>query len=239
MDKLKHDLNQLNDSIKELENRIIEAEREAQNNVKPLNQELSKLKEDKRQYASKNDFDSVQECIRKESNLKFKISAQWNKHSLLKEDLVKLNKKKHVLESKIKLEEDKIKRRDEILSQMNLVLDNYKKSQNLRQAAIDSNIHPDHVKQWFEWGKNNFNETYAYFYTQILEIDNYFKKLEGEKLKKQMDSVVEAYKKTNSLKEACKLADVSYDTVQYWCKWGSMGFGEENIYFYKCIRELK
>lgn len=122
---------------------------------------------------------------------------------------------------------------------MNLVLDNYKKSQNLRQSAIDSNIHPGHVEQWFEWGKNNFNETYAYFYTQILEIDNYFKKLEAEKLKRQMDIVVEAYKKTNNLKEACQLADMSYDTVRYWYEWGSNGFGEENTYFYKRIRELK
>lgn len=109
MEKLKHDLNQLNDSIKELENQISEAEREAENNIKPLNMQLSQLKKDKRQYASKNDFDSVQQCIRKENNFKFKITAQWNKHSLLKEDLVKLNKKKRILEDHINLKRIRLK----------------------------------------------------------------------------------------------------------------------------------
>ena len=76
------------------------------------------------------------------------------------------------------------------------------------------------------YGKNNFNETYFYFYNQIIEIDIYFKDLEAEKLKKQMDAVIEFYKKTNSLKEASKFAGVSYDTVKYWYEWRSRGFGE-------------
>lgn len=239
MDKLKQDLKELNDSIKELEKRISEAESEAENSVKPLKMQLSKIKQEKRQYASKNDFDSVQECIRKENNLKFKISSQWNRYSFLKEDLYKLNKKRHVLESQIKLEEDKIRKTEELLDKMNPVLENYKASQNLTQAAVDSNIHPDYVEQWFKWGKNNFNETYAYFYRQILEIDDYFKNLEAEKLKKKMDAVIEEFKKTNSLKEASKKANVSYDTVQYWYEWGFRGFGEENSYFYKRIHEFE
>ncbi len=48
-----------------------------------------------------------------------------------------------------------------------------------------------------------------------------------------MDNVIEAYKKTNSLKEASKMVNVSYDTVKYWYVWGSRGFGEENTYFFK------
>ena len=51
-----------------------------------------------------------------------------------------------------------------------------------------------------------------------------------------MSEIVDAYLKTHSLKEASKIANVSYDTVEYWYKWGSMGFGEENIYFYKKLK---
>ena len=236
MDKLKQDLNILNNSIKKLEIEIEKANLEAENNIKPLKIELNQVKKDKSRYASKGDFDSIQDCIRKENNLKFKINAQWNKYSLLKEDLSKLNHEKKNLERQIKLKEDQIKRKNELISQMDTVLENYKKTQNLKQASIDSNINPNYVEQWLEWGKGNFNETYSYFYNQIIETDDYFKDLETLKLKKQMDSVIEAYKKTNSLKEASKIADVSYDTVQYWYEWGSKGFGEENTYFFKKIK---
>ena len=122
---------------------------------------------------------------------------------------------------------------------MDEVLANYKKSQNLKQAAIDSNINPNYVKQWFKWGEDNLNETYVYFYNKINEIDNYFKELESQELKKQMDRVVEAYKKTHSLKDASKIANVNPDTIQYWYDWGSRGFGEENTYFFKRIDEVK
>lgn len=230
MDKL---LKDLNNAIRNLENQIKQEKLDAENNIKPLNIELSQIKEDKRKFASKSDFESVQNCRRKEENLKFKINAQWNKYSLLKNDLVKLNKQKADLENQIKLENDKVKRNNEILAQMNKVLDNYKKSQNLKQAAIDSKISPDNVEQWYDWGKNNFNDTYSYFYTQILEIDDYFKDLEAQKLRKQMDDVIDAFKKTNSLKEASEIANVSYDTVMYWYEWGSKGFGKENTYFFK------
>ncbi len=233
MEKLKQNLNDLNNSISELESQIREAKIEAEVNVKQLTNELSQVRQDKKEFAIKNDFDSVQNCRRRENNLKFKIDAQWNNYSFLNSELSKLNKEKIALEKQIKLEEDKIKRNNEIMSQIDEVLNNYKKSQNLKQAAIDSNISPNHVEQWFEWGKNGFNETYSYFYTQIIEIDNYFKDLEAQKLKKQMDSVIEAYKKTNSLEKASKIADVSYDTVQYWYEWGSKGFGRENTYFFK------
>ena len=142
------------------------------------------------------------------------------------------------MENSIQLKRDQIRRNEEISAQINLVLANYRKTQNLKQAAIDSKIDPEHVEQWLEWGKNDFNETYAYFYSQILEIDDYFKGLEAQKLKDQMDSVVEAYKKTNSLKEASRIAGVSYDTVEYWYDWGSRGFGEENAYFYRKIKSI-
>lgn len=234
MDKL---LKDLNNAIRNLENQIKQEKLDAENNIKPLNIELSQIKEDKRKYASKSDLESVQNCRRKEENLKFKINAQWNKYLLLKNDLIKLNKQKEDLEKQIKLEKDKIKRNNEILAQMNKVLDNYKKSQNLKQAAIDSKINPDNVEQWYDWGKNNFNDTYSYFYTQILEIDDYFKDLEAQKLKKQMDNVIAAFKKTNSLKKASEIANVSYDTVQYWYEWGSRGFGNENAYFYKNLNK--
>ena len=120
---------------------------------------------------------------------------------------------------------------------MDNFLNNYKKSQNLKQAAIESKVSPDLVCQWYEWGKNDFSETSTYFYTKIKEIDDYFKDLEAQKLKKQMDDVIKAYKKTNSLKEASEIANVNYDTVQYWYEWGSKGFGEENTYFFKNITE--
>ena len=80
------------------------------------------------------------------------------------------------------------------------------------------------------------NENCSYFYKGICETDDYFKDLESQELKKQMDTVIEAYRKTGSLKDASEHAGVSYDTVQYWYKWGSMGIGEENSYFYDKIK---
>lgn len=235
MDKLKQDLENLNKFILKLENQILEAKSEAENNIMPLNAELTQVKQDKTKYAAKSDFESVQSCRRKEENLKFKIKAQWNKYSLLKSDLVKLNKRKLDLEKQIKLENDKIRRNNQILAEMDEVLKNYKNSQNLKQATIDSKKSPDHVQQWFEWGKNDFNQTYSYFYIKIRKIDSYFKDLEAQKLKKHMDDVIEAYNKTKSLKKASEIANISYDTVMYWYEWGSRGFGEENSYFFKKI----
>lgn len=239
MTSLNQNLVDLNNDIISLEYEIRMAEAEAENNIKPLKEELVQLKEDKRNFASKNDFESVQNCRRRENNLKFKIDAQWNRYSLLKEDLSKLKKQKTNLETKIKLEEDKVKRSNQIRSQMDEVLANYKKSQSLKQAALDSNINPNYVTQWHKWGEDNLNETYSYFYNEIKEIDNYFKEMKSQELKKQMDSVVEAYRKTNSLKDAAKIANVNPDTVEYWYEWGSRGFGEENTYFFKKIKEIK
>ncbi len=233
MDKLKQDLNDLNNFISRLESQIREAKREAENRIKPLKDELTQVRKDKKEFAIRNDFDSVQNCRRRENNLKFKMDAQWNKYSMLNNELFKLNQQKSDLERQIKLEEDKIKRNNEICFQMDEVLGNYKRTQNLKQAAVDSKINPNTVEQWFEWDKNGFNETYSYFYNKIIEIDNHFKDLEAQKLKRQMDSVVEAYKKTNSLRDASRIANVSYDTVQYWYEWGSRGFGKENTYFFK------
>lgn len=110
MDNLENDLNELNIEINELEKQISEAEKRAEDNVEPLRQELSQVKRDKTIYASKNDFDSVSDCIRREENLKFKISAQWNEASQLKDDLFKLKSRKKDLEYKLQLERDKIRR---------------------------------------------------------------------------------------------------------------------------------
>ena len=52
---------------------------------------------------------------------------------------------------------------------MDTVLNNYKKTQNLKQAAIDSKISSEHVEQWYEWGKKGFNETSTYFYSKITD----------------------------------------------------------------------
>lgn len=223
--------------IEDLKDQICKAEIEAEENIKPLKEELTKVKSNKSAFASRNDFEFVQDCIRREDNLKFKITSQWNKYSILKDELSKLNRQKHDLEAEIKLKKDQIKRNNQILAQMNSVLENYKKSQNLKQASIDSNINPNQTEQWFEWGKNSFSETYNYFYKKIIEIDEDFKSLEAEKLKKEMNNVIKAYKKTKSLKRASEIANVNYDKVQYWYKWGSMGFGEENVYFFKNIDE--
>ena len=236
MENLKDDLNNLNASISELERQIVNAEKEAQDNIKPLKEELSKIRKDKRHFASKNDFDSIQECNRKENNIKFKITAQSNRSSLLKDELFRLKKQREELEYQIGLEKDKIKRNDVILSKMKMVLKNYEKSQNLTKAAIESNISPNNVKQWYEWGKNDLNQIYSYFYTEIAKIDNRFKEMEAQKLKSQMDDVIRAYKKTKSLKRASEIANVSYDTVKYWYDWGSRGLGEETTYFFKNLK---
>lgn len=238
MDNLKRDLDELNKSIMDLEIQIDEAEAEAQNNIGPLNAELEQVRADKRSFASKNDFESVQDCNRRESNLKFRIDAQWNKCSVLKDNLFKLKRERKILEDKIKLEKDKIKRNKQIKAQMILVLKNYKKTQNLETAAIDSHINPDHVWQWLEWGRNDFNETYAYFYDKVQKLKAYFKAVKIKKLYKQMDEVIEAYKKTGSLERASEMANVRYDTVMYWYEWGSRGFGEENRFFFEKIDEL-
>ncbi|WP_407374864.1 hypothetical protein [Methanobrevibacter sp.] len=239
MEELKRQLDELNRDILALENRIDEAKNEAEANIVPLEMELERVRNEKRNFGLKNDFETVQSLRRRENNLKFKIDSQWNLHSILIEDFSKLKRKRHDLESQIKLEEDKIKRSNEIRAKMDIVIANYRKTQNLRQAAIDSKISPENVRQWYDWGANDFDEIYSYFYGQIKEIDDYFRVLETEKLKRQMDDVVEAYMKTNSLKKAAEIAHVSYDTVQYWYEWGSRGFGAENSYFYNRIKLIE
>lgn len=238
MNRMEEELSMLNNEIGDLESQISDAERRAEANIQPLKDELAEVKRDKTLYASKNDSDMVSECIRKEDNLKFKISSQWNESLHLKDELTQLKKQKKNLEYEISLEKDKQKRKNQVLAQMNIVLDNYTRKESLRQAAIDSGTNPDTVEQWMEWGRNDFNETSAYFYKRKVEIDEEKKKLEAEKLLRQMDDVINAYKKTGSLKQASRLANVSYDTVMYWHEWGSRGFGEENTYFYKKIKDI-
>lgn len=238
MENLKRELDEITEKISDLKDQIQKEKAIADNNVIPLKEELSRVKAEKTRFASKSDFDSVEACRRKENNLKFKISAQRNRYSLLMGDLSNLKAQRNDLENRIKLERDRIRREEEILMKMDLVLKNYCRSQNLKSSAIEANISPDHVEQWLEWGRNDFGKTYTYFYTQITEADNYFKELEAKRLKKKMDDVLEAYRLTNSLKEASLIANVSFDTVQYWIEWGSKGFGEENSYFYRKFKEF-
>lgn len=221
--------------INDLEDEIEIAKQKAHSNIEPLKNELSRLKEVKRRYASKNDPDSVRDCIRKEDNLKFKINAQRNEYLILTDELFKLKTQKEDLEYKIRLEMDRIKRKNQLKEKLDLIITNYEKSQNLKDAAIEANVNPNQAEQWLEWGKNNFEETYSYFYNEIQKIDNHQKDLEREKTRKQMDRVIEIYRKTESLKKAAKVAHVNYDTVQYWYDWGRMGFGDDNVYFYKSI----
>jgi len=235
MEHLIEELEEVIIKIDNLEEEIEIAKAKAHSNIEPLKNELSRLKEVKRRYASKNDPDSVRDCIRKEDNLKFKINAQRNEYLILTDELFRLNTQKDDLEYKIKLENDKIKRKNQLREKLDLIITNYEKSQNLKDAAIEANVNPDQAEQWLEWGKNNFEETYYYFYNEIQKIDNHQKGLEREKTRKQMDRVIEIYRKTESLKKAAKVARVNYDTVQYWYDWGRMGFGEDNVYFYKSI----
>ena len=235
MDKLEGELDILTRKIESLEGEIKKENKKAEGNIIPLNEELAQIRENKRNFASKNDFESVNNCRRRENNLKFRISAQWNRCSLLKEELTRLKKEKTDLESQIKLEKDRIKRNEEIQAKMDTVLANYEKSHNLTQAAVDSNIDPNHVKQWHDWGKNDFNETYSNFFREILKIDQHFRDLESQNLKNDMDCVIKAYKKTGSLEKASHIAGVSHDTVMYWYEWGCRGFGDENRYFFEKI----
>ena len=238
-EELECELDSLNASIVKLEGEIEKARLEAEGNAEPLKAELAQVKMDKTKYASKGDFDSVQSCRRREENLKFKITAQWNSCSMLENDLSGLKRKRADLESRLKLEKDRIKRRDEIKARMDEVLGNYERTASLKQAAADSNISFDNVCQWMEWGKKDFNEACSYFYNRTLEIDEDLRNAEAESLKADMDRVIGEYVKTHSLEMASKQAGVSHDTVRYWYEWGSKGFGSENAYFFKRISELK
>lgn len=239
MEKLKRNLDNLTCEISDLEMQISKARKEAESNIAPLKSELEKVRREKRDFGLKNDFESVRSCISREKNLKFKIASQWNRHSLLNEKLSRLKEQRQNLEEKIKLENDKAKRTRELKSKMDAVAGSYRKTQSLKNSAVESKIHPETVLQWFEWGLKGYGEIYVYFHSKIKEIDDEFAGIEQQKLKKQMDSVAEAYKKTGSLKKASEIADVSYDTVQYWYKWGMQGFGEENTYFYKKIEDIR
>ena len=237
MEELKRRLDELEGEIEQMEISVSEAEAEALKNIEPLEWELEDLRVEKRKYASKNDFESVQSIIKREDNIKFKISAQWNRSLILKSDLVKLKKSREDLKYQIKLAEDRARRDRDVKSQMDRVIENYRKTGSLEKAAADSKISYDHVMQWYEWGRNDFNETSRYFYDKISDIDDYFRDLEAQKLKSDMDRVADAFKKTGSLKEASETAGVSYDTVKYWYEWGSRGFGEENTYFYRKVSQ--
>ena len=133
-----------------------------------------------------------------------------------------------------------LKRNLEIRSQMDAVIENYKSSFSLKESSQKANISFDLVLTWFNWGKNGFDENSKYFYDEIKRIDDENKKLfEKESIINQMDKVIENYKNTESLEQASKMANVSYDTVKYWYEWGKNGFGEENSYFYNELSKIR
>ena len=83
MEELTKELEEFLIKINDLEDEIEIAKAKAHSNIEPLKNELSRLKEVKRRYASKNNPDSVRDCIRKEDNLKFKINALRNEYLIL------------------------------------------------------------------------------------------------------------------------------------------------------------
>lgn len=73
------------------------------------------------------------------------MSNGTNRYS--KRRFIQIKSRKENMKRQIKLQEDKIKRKNELLSQMNTVLENYKKTQNLKHVSLDSNINPNYVEQ--------------------------------------------------------------------------------------------
>ena len=56
MDKLEGELDILTRKIESLEGEIKKENKKAEGNIIPLNEELAQIREDKRNFASKNDF---------------------------------------------------------------------------------------------------------------------------------------------------------------------------------------
>lgn len=247
----KQKIEEIDRKIEILEKESISLKESTETNVQPLMIQLDSVRNDIRKYGFKNDIASINQSKRKEFEILSKIDHEWKDYRDLNEKISILKRYKNELLEEIRLaevdeakrkkhEEEILKRNLEIRSLMDAVIENYKSSFSLKESSQKTNIGFDLVLTWFNWGKNGFDENSKYFYDEIKRIDDENKKLfEKENVINQMDRVIENYKKTESLEQASKMADVSYDTVKYWYEWGRNGFGEENSYFYKEISKIR
>ena len=247
----KQKIEEIDRKIEILEKESISLKESTETNVQPLMIQLDSVRNDIRKYGFKNDIASINQSKRKEFEILSKIDHEWKDYRDLNEKISILKRYKNELLEEIRLaevdeakrkkhEEEILKRNLEIRSQMDAVIENYKSSFSLKESSQKTNIGFDLVLTWFNWGKNGFDENSKYFFDEIKRIDDENKKLfEKENVINQMDRVIENYKKTESLEQASKMADVSYDTVKYWYEWGRNGFGEENSYFYKELSKIR
>ena len=244
-------IEEIDRKIEILEKESISLKESTESKVQPLMGQLDSIRADIKKYGFKNDIASINKSKRREFEILSQINLEWKDYRDLNEKISILKRSKNNLLEEIRLaeadeaqrkrrEEEILKRNLEIRSQMDAVIENYKSSFSLKESSQKANISFDLVLTWFNWGKNGFDENSKYFYDEIKRIDDENKKLfEKENVINQMDRVIENYKKTESLEQASKMADVSYDTVKYWYEWGRNGFGEENSYFYKEISKIR
>lgn len=67
---------------------------------------------------------------------------------MLKDELTVLKGKREDVKSQIQLEKDKIKRNNEIKSQMDRVIECYRNTRDLKKSAVESKIQPSSVEQF-------------------------------------------------------------------------------------------
>ena len=247
----KQKIEEIDRKIEILEKESISLKESTETNVQPLMIQLDSVRNDIRKYGFKNDIASINQSKRKEFEILSKIDHEWKDYRDLNEKISILKRYKNELLEEIRLaevdeakrkkhEEEILKRNLEIRSQMDAVIENYKSSFSLKESSQKANISFDLVLTWFNWGKKGFDENSKYFYDEIKRIDAENRNLfEKENIIIQMDRVIENYKNTESLEQASKMANVSYDTVKYWYEWGKNGFGEENSYFYKELSKIR
>ena len=244
-------IEEIDRKIEILEKESISLKESTESKVQPLMGQLDSIRADIKKYGFKNDIASINKSKRREFEILSQINLEWKDYRDLNEKISILKRSKNNLLEEIRLaeaDEAQRKRREEeilirnleIRSQMNEVIENYKESLSLKESSQKANISFDLVLTWFNWGKNGFDENSKYFYDEIKKIDAENRNLfEKENIINQMDRVIENYKNTESLEQASKMANVSYDTVKYWYEWGKNGFGEENSYFYKELSKIR
>ena len=247
----KQKIKEIDNEIEILEKESISLKESTESKVQPWMGQLDSVRADIKKYGFKNDIPSINKSKRREFEILSQINLEWKDYRDLNEKISILKRSKNNLLEEIRLaeadeaqrkrrEEEILKRNLEIRSQMDAVIENYKSSFSLKESSQKANISFDLVLTWFNWGKNGFDENSKYFYDEIKRIDDENKKLfEKESIINQMDKVIENYKNTESLEQASKMANVSYDTVKYWYEWGKNGFGEENSYFYKDLSKIR
>ena len=244
-------IEEIDRKIEILEKESISLKESTESKVQPLMGQLDSIRADIKKYGFKNDIASINKSKRREFEILSQINLEWKDYRDLNEKISILKRSKNNLLEEIRLaeaDEAQRKRREEeilirnleIRSQMNEVIENYKESLSLKESSQKANISFDLVLTWFNWGKNGFDENSKYFYDEIKKIDAENRNLfEKENIINQMDRVIENYKNTESLEQASKMANVSYDTVKYWYEWGKNGFGEENSYFYNELSKIR